>query len=151
MAQHIGDAVAPLSAVEATEAIQLLQIRVQSTDARLKRVEEAGKVFGDTQRLMDENLDGIYKMMTQWNSSSEMGSGQRPQRHTTSPTPPLTPQTMLNAEDLAILKKQEAQSKITIHLDPFYSSSQPNTEASSSTMFAPLDPHTYTPSGFVYT
>jgi hypothetical protein len=64
MAQHIGDAVAPLSAVEVTEAIQLLQISVQSTDTRLKRVEEAGKVFGDTQRLMDENLDGIYKMMT---------------------------------------------------------------------------------------
>jgi hypothetical protein len=58
---------------------------------------------------------------------------------------------MLNTEDLAILKKQEAQGKISIHLDPFYSSSQPTTEASTSTMFAPLDPHTYTPSGFVYT
>jgi hypothetical protein len=99
--------VAPLSAVEVTEAIQLLQLNAQSTDVKLKRIEEVGKGFGESQKVLEDKLDGIYMMMAQWNSSSEMGSGQRPQRHTISPTPPLTPRTMLNADDLAVLKKQE--------------------------------------------
>jgi hypothetical protein len=79
---------------------------------------------------LEDKLDEIYRMMAQWNSSSEMGSGQRPQQHTTLPTPPLTPHTMLNADDLAVLKKQEAQGKISIHIDPFYTSTQPNIEPS---------------------
>jgi hypothetical protein len=74
-------------------------------------VEEASKLFGVTQKQMDEKLDGIYMLLTQWNSGSELGSAQQPQRpFTTSPTPPPHPNTNpgLTIEELAFLKRQES-------------------------------------------
>jgi hypothetical protein len=55
------------------KAVRALQLNLQKTDARLQHVEEAGKVFGDSQHKMDEKVDSIYKILTQWNNS-EMGT-----------------------------------------------------------------------------
>jgi hypothetical protein len=45
--------------------------------------------MGVTQKQMDEKLDGIVKMLAQLNTSSEMGSAEKPHQPThTSPIPP---------------------------------------------------------------
>jgi hypothetical protein len=56
----------------------------------LKKVEEASKFFGETQRKMDDKLDGIYNLLIQWNTGGEPSGIPKPHRSlsTSSPPPP---------------------------------------------------------------
>jgi hypothetical protein len=119
MAATKGDSAGVPSFSDAFEAIRILQLNVQSIDARLKRVEEAGLIFWETQKKMDDKLDGIHQLLTQWTSSSELGSTHklpRPVNLSPSPSPQFT---TLTPDELALLKKQEPEGKISQHPDPF--------------------------------
>jgi hypothetical protein len=88
---------------EALEAIRTLQSNFQSTEVRLQRVEEASKCFGETQQKMDDKIDAIHKLLTEWNSTNDLGSSQK------SPPPQVSEiHSLLTANELAFLKKQEA-------------------------------------------
>jgi hypothetical protein len=70
------------------EAVCILQMGQHNTDLWLRQVEEATKQFGEIQRKMDDKLDSIHRLPSQWNDS-EMGRAQRPQcLSSPSPTPP---------------------------------------------------------------
>jgi hypothetical protein len=75
---------------QAFEAIQILHQSFRSTEVRLKKVEEASKFFGETQRKMDDKLDGIYNLLIQWNTGGEPSGIPKPHRSlsTSSPPPP---------------------------------------------------------------
>jgi hypothetical protein len=87
------------------EANQVMQRNLHKSEARLQHVEEASKFFGETQKKMDDKIDGLVKMMQQWNALSDMSSTERtPQPFTTSqsPQPHQTTQTMLTPDELAV-------------------------------------------------
>jgi hypothetical protein len=115
-------------------ALQQAMIR---TDSRLSKVEEASKTFAETQKLLDEKVDSIHKMLMQCNPN-ESGSSQKsppPLIHpSTSPLnsftlhqntshfpchpshtiPPDSHHTLI-ADELAFLNKQEAAGEISLH------------------------------------
>jgi hypothetical protein len=115
MAGQQADQRASSVVAEFTEAVHGLQQSVQQNDARLKHMEEAGKVFSDTQAKMDDKIDNMFKMMQLWNATSEFGSAQKcsPYHHS-SPTPPNQTYQTLTPDELAFLKKHEATGKITL-------------------------------------
>jgi hypothetical protein len=86
MAHHTtkGDSFTPLSSVEALETIRSLQQSQLNTETRLQQIEEGNKTVAAAQNKLEEKLDGIHKMMLQWNLNSEFGSSQK------SPRPPTT-------------------------------------------------------------
>jgi hypothetical protein len=63
-------------------------------------------------------MDSICNMLQSWNSSSELGSAERPKRFPALASPPPA-SSVLTADELALLKKQEAEGKILIHQAPF--------------------------------
>jgi hypothetical protein len=118
-------------------------------------VEDATKSVAETHKLIDAKLDGLYRVMQQWNSSSEFGSQERPPRPFPNPPSPTTTtqNTLLTADELAYLKKQEAAGKILLHQDP---SSSTHTVTTNNTASASLPFHmpeqNLTPtSTFIYT
>jgi hypothetical protein len=98
--------------VDTVKVIKVLQMSIQNTEAIMSRVEEASNHFGVTQKKMVDKLDGICMMLAQLNASSEFGSAQRLHPTSTSPSPP--PPTGLSPNDMAFIKRQEAQGKISI-------------------------------------
>jgi hypothetical protein len=50
---------------ETMEVIHSLQQSAQHNDVRLKQIEEASKVFSDTQAKMNDKIDNMFKMMQQ--------------------------------------------------------------------------------------
>jgi hypothetical protein len=56
MVNSKGDATVATSTIEALEAIRVLQQNFQKTETCLKQFKEAGKLFGDTEKKMDEKL-----------------------------------------------------------------------------------------------
>jgi hypothetical protein len=58
------DSVAALH-TETMEGIRSLQQSLQQTYAHFHKVEEVGKIFGETQKKMGEKLDLIHKLLTQ--------------------------------------------------------------------------------------
>jgi hypothetical protein len=105
---------------EALEVVQLMQQRLQKTNARLLKVEEATKSITNTHKKIDAKLDGLYKLLQQCNSPSEFSNMEKP--HHPFPIPPSPIQqihhTLLTADELAYLKKQEVVVKILLHRDP---------------------------------
>jgi hypothetical protein len=85
------------------EAVCVLQQNMQHSDVRLQQVEESTKVIADTQLKMD----GIYKLLQQWGSSSEMGSVERPQQPGTMSPPPPPSHPMLTTYEFSFMKKQD--------------------------------------------
>jgi SMC interacting uncharacterized protein involved in chromosome segregation len=61
-------------ALEALEAVRSLQQLLQKIDARLQHVEKVTKHVVETHKQIDDKLDGLYKLLQQWNSPSEHGS-----------------------------------------------------------------------------
>jgi hypothetical protein len=117
-------------------------------------VEEASRSISETQKHLDEKLDGIYKILQQWGSPSEMGSAEKPSR--TSPVPPRPPPpypNTLTPDEMAFLRKQEAAGKISLHPDPFTTSSAFTSASSSSDAltFTISNPHQHTNHGIIYT
>jgi hypothetical protein len=99
----------PPTAAEAMIVVCSLQQDLHRTDTRLQQVEVAGIAFGEAQQILDEKVDVVYKLLTQWNGS-EMGSGQKaPPQFNPSiyPPPQQDPPATLTAEELTFLKKQE--------------------------------------------
>jgi hypothetical protein len=100
-------------------------------------VEEARKIFGETQQKMDEKMDAIYKLMSQWNNNSEMSTPDKPPHRfpspptNTNPSQPTNPH-MLTAYELAFLKKQEVVEKISLQHEPYLNTTSYNQEASAS-------------------
>jgi hypothetical protein len=87
MATPPGDSSA--AAPDSADVMRALHTHLQISDARINGVEEASRVFGETQKQMDNKLDGIYQLLIQFTSGSEFGSAQKAQQHhTTSPSPP---------------------------------------------------------------
>jgi hypothetical protein len=141
------------SLVDALEVVHGVQHGLLISDAQLQRVEEASKYFTDMQKYMDDKIDGMIKMMQQWNSASEMSSSDRPPRpYQLSPTPP-PPLTSLTPEELAFLKRQEAAGKISLMHETSPSTSQTTTETTPSNSLTFHIPNThYQPTHrFVYT
>jgi hypothetical protein len=130
------------------EVIRNLQQSAQRTDLRLCQVEEAGKFFGETQRLMDEKLDNICRMLVQANLSSEPSSVRKSPPLTTSPNDPQT----LSVKKMAFLRKQEAAGKFSLFQEPFPKTDKPNLGASTSTTptFTFHPPNNHTQQGFGY-
>jgi hypothetical protein len=97
----------PVGAIlEALEDVRALQQCVLKTDARSQQVEAVTKDIVETHKQLDDKMDGIYKLIQQWNSSSDAGSPKKPPKPF--PNPP-SPQTtiqphMLTADDLTFLK-----------------------------------------------
>jgi hypothetical protein len=85
------DSVAPKTLAETIVVVRGLQHSIKQTESRLQHVEEAGRVISDTQRLMDEKVDSIHNMLSQWNTGSEFGSSPRP-HHTPNKPAPLPPE-----------------------------------------------------------
>jgi hypothetical protein len=135
------------------DMMRALHTNLQISDARIKRVEEASRVFGETQKQMDNKLDGIYQLLSQFTSGSEFGSAQKAQQHhTTSPSPPPhTSHTILSPEDLAFLKNQETWGKISIQTSPFTDSTNTSTGTTNTLAFNTSNRQTTTTPGFVYT
>jgi hypothetical protein len=77
MAPHKGDVAGGSSTSKTLDAIDTLQQSQQITKVRLQQVEEASKIFVETQRKLDEKVGSILKLLLQWNSSSEAGSAQK--------------------------------------------------------------------------
>jgi hypothetical protein len=97
-------------------------------------VESTGKVFIENQQNMDDKLDVIYALLKQWNRN-DVDSDRKSHLHTNpSPTPPPNQTTIstLTTEELAFLKKQEADGKITIQHQAFLNTNQFQHEASTS-------------------
>jgi hypothetical protein len=111
------DSTTSSSITKALEAIRAMQHNLHKTDARLQQVEEAAKSMAETHKMIDVKLNGLYKVMQQWNSSSESGSQERPQRPFPNPPSPHQPTqtTLLTADELAFLRKQEVAGKISLH------------------------------------
>jgi hypothetical protein len=99
---------------EALEVVQLMQQRLQKTNARLLKVEEATKSITNTHKKIDAKLDGLYKLLQQCNSPSEFSNMEKP--HHPFPIQQIH-HTLLTADELAYLKKQEVV-KILLHRDP---------------------------------
>jgi hypothetical protein len=97
-------------------------------------------------------MDNICNLLQNWNSSSEMGSVDRFRRPPASISPPPAP-SVLTADDMAILKKQQVEGKILIHPAAFTTTSHTTTPASTSDTisFTILNQNTSTQHGFVYT
>jgi hypothetical protein len=57
-----GDSSAGTTA-EMLEAFRALQQNFQRTEVRLQHEEEASRVFGTTQKLMDEKINSMYKLL----------------------------------------------------------------------------------------
>jgi predicted DNA-binding protein YlxM (UPF0122 family) len=86
-----GDSSVPTIAND-MDIIRTLQANFQRTESRLKKVEEARKIFGETQQKMDEKMDAIYKLMSQWNNNSGGRTTEKPpHRFRSSPNPPPPP------------------------------------------------------------
>lgn len=127
---------------------------MEHTDARLHKVEEAGKIFGETQRKMDEKLDLIHKLLTQGSFTTEFGSAQNsPPNPQPSPTPPPEHLATMTADEMAFLKKQEATGKISLHTQPFLHTSKFPSDPSSSefNQFSQIEPTKPPEHGYVYT
>jgi hypothetical protein len=96
-------------------------------------VEDITKSLADTHKQIDAKMDGISKMLQQWNSSSEFGSQEKLSK--TFPNPPspqqITPIHMLTADEMAFLKRQEVVGKISLHQEPPHSSDIPHPDSSS--------------------
>jgi hypothetical protein len=134
---------------EALEVVQLMQQRLQKTNARLLKVEEATKSITNTHKKIDAKLDGLYKLLQQCNSPSEFSNMEKP--HHPFPIQQIH-HTLLTADELAYLKKQEVV-KILLHRDPPPSSMHTvthDTYASASLSFHIPDQHNTANSGFVY-
>jgi hypothetical protein len=56
------------------EAIRGLQHHLQKNDTRLQLLEDATKSVAETHKQIDAKLDGLFKVMQQWNLPSENGS-----------------------------------------------------------------------------
>jgi hypothetical protein len=113
------DSVAPKTLAETIVVVRGLQHSIKQTESRLQHVEEAGRVISDTQRLMDEKVDSIHKMLSQWNTGSKFGSSPRPHHTPNKPAPlPPEPYNRFSPDELAFLKKQEAAGKISLHIGP---------------------------------
>jgi hypothetical protein len=99
------DDVGPKTLAETIDLVRVMQNSIQQTESHLQHVEEVGKVFDETQRLMDDKLDGIHKLLTQWNSSSESGSASKSNPIPNTPSlPPHDPYNRLTEDELAFLK-----------------------------------------------
>jgi uncharacterized protein YukE len=57
------------SLADTIELVHSLQQSIQSSDARLKQVEEAGKVFSEVQDKMDVKMDAIQRLLMQLNTA----------------------------------------------------------------------------------
>jgi hypothetical protein len=57
-----------------------MQQSMHITDMRLQRVEEAHKLFGEAHHKMDKKIDSIYKLLSQWHSSSVSGIAPGPNK-----------------------------------------------------------------------
>jgi hypothetical protein len=142
-----GDAMATLL-VEMLELVCTLQQNMQHTETQMQRVEEASKGFGETQKLMDEKLDDIHKLISQWNSTSDTDSLHKsPPLYKQSPPSQthLDLHTTLTVDELAFLRKQEAVGKISLHTETFPNTTMLNHHAST------LDPNQPINPCFVYT
>jgi hypothetical protein len=135
--------------VDTVKVIKVLQMSIQNTEARMSRVEEASNHFGVTQKKMDDKLDGICMMLAQLNASSEFGSAQRLHPTSTSPSPP--PPTGLSPDDMAFIKRQEAQGKISILNSHLPDPTTFTTDTTDSITFTTPEPNNTTPHDFVYT
>jgi hypothetical protein len=122
---------------EAMEAIMLMQQCLQKIDARLLKVEEATKFVVDTHAEINAKLDDLYKLLQQRNSPNEFSSQKKPQHPFPNPPSPtqLNTHTLLTADELPYLKKQEAADKISLHQDP---SNSTHTLLHDSTVSSPL-------------
>jgi hypothetical protein len=149
MADNKGDASVVPSVSEAFEVIRDSQSSFQSTEARLRKVEEAGKYFGETQQKMDEKLDGIYNLLAQWNTGSEPSSLPRSSRPF-SPSPPPPHPTTLTADELTFLKKQDA-GKISLQHKTLPPPHQSTHDPSSSHAYTTTDPTLTLQHGFTFT
>jgi hypothetical protein len=67
------------------EGIRSLQQSLQQTYAHFHKVEEVGKIFGETQKKMGEKLDLIHKLLTQWSFTSKYGSAHKSTKSATFP------------------------------------------------------------------
>jgi hypothetical protein len=148
-----GDSTAT-AAKEALDVVRAMQQRLQHTEIHLQKVEDTSRVFGETQLKIDEKVDGIYKLLTQWNSCSEIGSAQRSPHPLNQSSSPPHQDTIhqLSSEELATLKKQEAQGKILLHTTLLGSAQVDQDNTGSDTLtFGMPDTHTLPHHGFVYT
>jgi hypothetical protein len=129
-----GDIVPAGALLEALEDVRSLQQCILKADARLQQVEIVTKDVVDTHKQLDDKMDGIYKLIQQWNSSSEYGSHEKPPKPF--PNPP-----------------SSNTSKIPLHTAPYQSF---ESIASASSTVASLtfnipNPHTNTQPGTIYT
>jgi hypothetical protein len=88
----------PATAPYPIAAILALQ---HHTNTRLQKVEETSHMLAKTQKQLNEKLDGIYNLLTQWNSSSEMGSAPRTHRQIHPSVSPSPNHQTLTLEELA--------------------------------------------------
>jgi hypothetical protein len=113
------EVVAPTSLAETIEVARSVLQGFTQTETCLQHMSEVAKSFGETQLKIDEKVDSIFKLLTQWNSSNKFGSSQKAPIFFNPPsTPPsqLTEtHTLLTPEDLAFRRKQEVGGKIFLH------------------------------------
>jgi prefoldin subunit 5 len=69
-----GDTVPARAILKALEAVRSLQQGILKIDARLQQVEAVIKDVAETHKQLDDKMDSIYKLIQQWNSSSEYGN-----------------------------------------------------------------------------
>jgi hypothetical protein len=97
-----------------------MQQSLLKTDAKLLKVEEAAKSVDDNHMEINTKLDGLYKLFQQRTPTNDFSSLEKP--HQSFPNPPLLTQqqqnTLVTADEMAFLKKQEVASKILFHQDP---------------------------------
>jgi hypothetical protein len=140
--------------LEALQVVHEMQQYLKKSDEHLQKVEEVTQYFSQTQQKIEEKMDGMTRMMQQWNSSSEFSSAEKaPRIVLDSPSPPPNHRgTTLTAQEYAFLKQQEASGKILIHNTP-PPNSHTTIETSSNQSFAfnNPDPHPTNTSGIVYT
>ncbi|TVU34962.1 hypothetical protein EJB05_16821, partial [Eragrostis curvula] len=99
---------------EALAAVQHLKVDLKSTQERLSKLELAGSEVKNRVVAMDEKVDSIHKLLLQFNAGSEPPSADR----SAGAIPQPQASTLLTAEEMEFLKRQEAASKITLHHEP---------------------------------
>jgi hypothetical protein len=107
-------------------------------------VKETTGNVADTHKQIDGKLDGLYKLLQQWTFPSEQGSQEKTNRPFPNPPSPqqATTTTLLTAEEMAFLKKQEVAGKISLHHTPSTSSSSFNIATTNQPSHTFQIPHT---------